>query len=490
MTMRDSVELINYTNFFFSSLTLENQFQKFSDFLIWFDKKKLEENFIVNEIPFSSLDQWSFSDIKSYIAHHSGKFFRIEGIRVQTNFGGQKIWEQPIINQPEVGILGILTKVYNGTLYFLMQAKMEPGNVNILQLSPTVQATKSNFSRVHKGKLPPYLDYFIDSSKSLVLIDQLQTEQGGRFLRKRNRNMVVRIEGDIEVLPDFCWLTLGEIKKLLEIDNFVNMDARSVISTIPLMDDELISIMRTFNWEKKPLDFSINGIQLNTINSDLVKSICYEEGKYKTTDQIISWYTSQKVNFELSVETIPLSKLKEWEITETNIFNSERYFSVIGVEVIAGTREVSSWCQPLLKDLNIGLLGFMTKKINGILHFLIQAKVEPGNMDIIELSPTVSCSNMNYLQINPNSRPIFLDYFLNNENTQILFDAIQSEEGGRFYHLQNRNMIIEIDETEDLELPVNFIWMTLNQVMDFMKYSMFNIEARSLVSSLNFFAEK
>lgn len=487
--MKDIGEVTGLSNFFFSSLTLENQFQKFDEFRIWFDKKKEEENFVVNEIPFFKLDQWYFTDNKASLVHKSGKFFRIEGIRVQTNFGGQKEWEQPIINQPEIGILGILTKIFNGTLYFLMQAKMEPGNVNILQLSPTVQATKSNFSRVHKGKLPAYLDYFIDSSKSKVLIDQLQTEQGGRFLRKRNRNIVIRVEEDIEVLPDFCWLTLGEIKKLLTIDNFVNMDARSVISTIPLMDDELISIVKNLVCEKH-LDLSIKGIDLSLLNLDMIKSICSEKLEYKTNEQIISWYTRQKVNYELSVETIPLSQLKAWTITDNNIYNNSRYFSVIGVEVIAGSREVTSWMQPLIKDQNIGLLGFLIKKITGILHFVVQAKVEPGNMDIIELSPTVSCSNITHLENRKDLYPIFLEYFLNKGRTKILFDTIQSEEGGRFYHLQNRNMIIELDETEEVELPENYIWMTLNQMMDFMKYSMFNIEARSLVSSLNFFKVK
>jgi dTDP-4-dehydro-6-deoxy-alpha-D-glucopyranose 2,3-dehydratase len=471
--------------FFSSSLIIENQFQKFDDFLLWFENKKIEQQFIVNEIPFSNFDQWHFADNKTSLVHQSGKFFKIEGIKVKTNFGGKKEWEQPIINQPEIGILGILTKVFNGTLYFLMQAKMEPGNVNILQLSPTVQATKSNFSRVHKGKLPSYLDYFIDSTKSEVLIDQLQTEQGGRFLRKRNRNIVIRIEEDIEILPDFCWLTLGEIKKLLEIDNFVNMDARSVISTIPLIDEELIAEIHTRNWESG-LDLIINGTNLNSLNLDLIKSVCCKKCSYRTTEQIISWYTSMKVNYELEVETIPLLQLHDWTITENNIHNNERYFTVIGVEVIAGTREVTSWTQPLIKDLNIGLLGFLTKKINGILHFLVQAKVEPGNIDIIELSPTVSCSNIAHLENNGQSHPMFFEYFIIHKSTRILFDTLQSEEGGRFYHLQNRNMIVELNETVNLDLPENYIWMTLNQMMDFMKYSMFNIEARSLVSSLNF----
>jgi dTDP-4-dehydro-6-deoxy-alpha-D-glucopyranose 2,3-dehydratase len=483
--MKNIDKITENANFFFSSLTLKNRFQKFEAFLSWFERKKTDEQFIVNEIPFSKFDQWDFSENNASIIHKSGKFFRIEGIRVQTNFGGKKKWEQPIINQPEIGILGILTKVFNGTLYFLMQAKMEPGNVNILQLSPTVQATKSNFSRVHNGKLPAYLDYFIESSKSEVLIDQLQTEQGARFLWKRNRNIVIRVEEDIEILPDFCWLTLGEIKKLLEFDNFVNMDARSVISTIPLIDDSLIAELHTHNWEKG-IDLTINGININSLNLDLIKSVCCEKCGYKTTDQIISWYTSMKVNYELEVETIPLSQIKNWKITENNIYNNERYFSVIGVEVIAGTREVTSWTQPLIKDLNIGLLGFLTKKINGTLHFLVQAKVEPGNMDIIELSPTVSCSNIAYKVHTGQFQPKFFEYFINHKDSRIMYDTLQSEEGGRFYHLQNKNMIVEISETVDLDLPENYIWMTLNQMMDFMKYSMFNIEARSLVSCLNF----
>lgn len=43
-----------------------------------------------------------------------------------------------------------------------MQAKIEPGNVNRIQISPTIQATKSNFMQTHGGKAPAYLEYFSD----------------------------------------------------------------------------------------------------------------------------------------------------------------------------------------------------------------------------------------------------------------------------------------------------------------------------------------
>jgi oxidase EvaA len=67
---------------------------------------------------------------------------------------------------------------------------------------------------------------------------------------------------------------------------------------------------------------------------------------------------------------------------------------------------------------------------------------------------------------------------------KIHYDILQSEEGGRFYHFQNRNMIVEIDENEKLDIPENYIWMTLNQMMELMPLGMFNIEARSLISTI------
>lgn len=115
-----------------------------------------------------------------------------------------------------------------------MQAKIEPGNLNIVQLSPTLQATRSNYTRVHGGKSPNYLEYFNGEKEVYVLVDQLQSEQGARFLHKRNRNIIVEINEDeeISVKDGFIWVSLGQIKELLRYPNVVNMDSRTVISCI------------------------------------------------------------------------------------------------------------------------------------------------------------------------------------------------------------------------------------------------------------------
>ena len=105
-------------------------------------------------------------------------------------------------------------------------------------------------------------------------------------------------------------------------------------------------------------------------------------------------------------------------------------------------------------------------------------------LDIIELSPTVSCSN--YADVAQRStRPFLFDELFDPHN-RVHYDTLQSEEGGRFYQWQNRNMIVELPPERKLELPEQFAWMSLGQMKEFMRYGLFSIEARSIISSISF----
>ena len=174
----------------------------------WIRRRNREVQVSVDLIPFSEMKGW-YMDADGCIRHETGRFFSIEGIHVSTDVGFVTEWEQPIINQPEIGYLGILTKEIDGALYFLIQAKIEPGNVNCVQISPTLQATKSNYTQQHGGRKPLYLEYFLKAKPHQVLLDQLQSEQGARFLRKRNRNIIIKVDEEVPVYDDFAWMTLA-----------------------------------------------------------------------------------------------------------------------------------------------------------------------------------------------------------------------------------------------------------------------------------------
>lgn len=463
--------ILKNNDFMGSTLTSEGCYQSTADFMSWFKSRAEASHFEVNEISLEEIDGWSLDLGDKGLHHDSGKFFSVQGIEIEITEPYSQRWQQPIINQPEIGILGILSKNINGIPHFLMQMKMEPGNINKAQLSPTVQATKSNYTQVHKGKLPAYLSYFIER-KGRVVADQLQSEQGARFLRKRNRNMIISIDENIEVEENFCWLSLGQIKELYRYDNLINMDARSVLSMIQL--NESHSLATTESEDSKHNFFQ--DLHLSVVSR--------EQGKHHF-DDLISWFTYLKSNYSISTKQIALRELKDWNVSSDAITHQNKdYFSVVGVRSRLSGREVSEWCQPLLKHDAIGMVGLLCQKINGVLHFLINARMEPGYVDVIEMGATVSTSDP-YRYQSLQQKPLFLDHFLNASNSTIHCDFELSEEGGRFLHFRNRYRVVELDETTNLDVPPNYIWVTYGQLLRFIRHSLYiNIELRSLMAAL------
>ncbi len=434
-----------------SLLTCDNPFNSTDEVLEWIERRNREVAVRVDEVPFADLKGWHFDRETGNLVHDTGKFFSIVGIDVRTNTGFEHHWTQPIISQPEVGYLGIICKEFDGVLYFLLQAKIEPGNVNCVQLSPTLQATRSNYTQVHGGKKPAYLEYFQNARPDQIILDQLQSEQGARFLRKRNRNIIIRVEDEIEVGEDFRWLTLGQIKVLMRRDNTVNMDTRTVLSGL--------------KEEKAPL----TGASLMTI------------------DDILHRLSALKSTYELETEKIPLRRVREWKITPDEIVRPDcKFFRILGVNVTIANREVAEWCQPIVQPMQEGICILFKQKIRGVDHYLLQAKVECGNFDVVELAPTIQCLTGDYRTEVPERRPCYLfDYLGERLLGTKLFETMQSEEGGRFFHEQNRNIVYELDGSVNLPVYDNFLWMTMSQIKEFLRFNNYlNIQVRSLISML------
>jgi len=442
----------------------------------WIKEQNEAVNVSVRKVPFKSLDKWCFDEINGNLKHETGKFFSIDGIRINTTWGNITSWDQPIINQPEIGFLGFIVKEIDGVFNFLVQAKIEPGNVNYVQLSPTLQATRSNYQQTHGGKKPLYLEYFQNATKEQILLDQLQSEQGARFLRKRNRNIIIKVDKNIEAYSNFIWLTLGQLKALMQLDNIVNMDTRTVISGIPFG-----------NFTSETIDFFNYLNKSGEYQTKFLKSVLIKDKALHSIEEIITFITQIKSVNDLEVKQIALQGMKDWIVTEDEIKrNDEQFFKIIGVDVEIGNREVVKWSQPMVEPAQEGLCAFVCKEIEGVLHFAVQAKLECGNHDIVEFAPTVQTLTGDYKQTPKDTLP-FLDYVLNASKEKIYFDTLQSEEGGRFYKEQNRNMIVMAGDEISYELPENFIWMTLNQLYVFIKFNNYlNIQARNLIATISF----
>lgn len=406
---------------------------------------------------------WFYDDYNGEILNRKRSFFSIKGMR---RFDSENfVSEQPIIVQPEIGYLGIICKEIDGIINFLMQAKIEPGNINCVQISPTIQATKSNFTRAHGGNLPAYFEMFENSSKHRVLYDQIQSEQASRFYKKRNRNMIMLVEEEIEVLPNFKWMTLGQIKELMKIDNLVNMDTRTVLSGIP------------FLWEKTDLKVIEKYISDGSFSESMSeKNIIMELPK------VFQELNNYKMFSDIRMSTVPLYELVDWEINEYGVTcKKQAPFMVRFYEIEIEGREVRNWSQPLFKAIGMATFGLLTTIDNGVRKYLVKINSEFGVFDKVEIGPTVQWEPTHYLYNDNEIEKIFRKHL--ELRNGVIKDVVLSEEGGRFYHEQNRNVIIEVEKGEIENLPKGYIWAsfsTINLMIQF--YDVINIQMRNLIS--------
>lgn len=447
----------------------KNTVHSMEKILSWIKEKNRNLKVEISQIPFSEKEEWHYEKEENGIVNSKRTFFQIVGL---TQLEEESYYEQPIIIQNEIGYLGIICKKLNGVLHFLMQAKIEPGNINKIQISPTIQATKSNFMQAHGGSVPAYLEYFNDTQKYEVIVDQIQSEQASRFWGKRNRNIIIRVEEDIEVLPSHMWMTLGQIKELMKIDNLVNMDTRTVISCIPfaLRDyqyKELMYMQSLFN----------NQAFFNSVfcSSDSIK-----------LNRIYQFLNDYKMLNKKKISITDLHSLKEWKCVDNMEYVApECEFKVIYCDIAIEGREVRRWQQPLFAACGESIFGLIYRIKDNKIEFLVQSVSEVGCFDGIEIGPSV--------QIGPNEvkNPIkevdrfFLQRFKAEQGVK--FSGLFSEEGGRFYHEQNRNVLMQVEEDDLNNPPSGYFWVdfhTLNIMIQF--NNCLNIQLRNLLSILDF----
>ena len=208
----------------------------------------------------------------------------------------------------------------------------------------------------------------------------------------------------------------------------------------------------------------------------MVESI-RDDNQINKLDYVIDWFNKKREESDMIVEEIGINDLDKWIVDKNSgniTHDSGGFFEVIGVKVSnTFDREVGKkgWTQPMIGKNPGGILGILMKRINGIPHYLLQAKAEPGNIGKLQLSPTLQATTSNLLKAHGGIRPKFSEYFDEPKNAKIIYAKWQSEDGGRFHLKSNYNMIVEVDE--DLNIPDSFIWVTLYQIKQLLKIENF-----------------
>ena len=427
----------------------------FDELMDWLKEQKASQSVSIEKVLLEDCSPWYYDEREGMIRNEKGSFFRIGGIRGEYEDGS--VIEQPIILQKEIGFLGIICRKIGDVWHFLMQAKIEPGNLNYVQLSPTLQATRSNFTRQHGGKEPAFLNYFMNMRQEDILVDQIQSEQSSRFLGKRNRNVIIKTEEDISETNTHKWITLSQLKRFMSMDNVVNMDTRTVLSCLPYV-------------------FIREG--LSGYSNDFVSSI--KAVNHSAVVEIFLQMNHIKMFHAPRITMLPLNQLKKWNMLN-GIFRREGGypFEIIFCRIGIENREVTKWNQPLFSALGMATFGLICCRSEEGIELLIHFKSEIGCFDTVELGPTVQ----EEYGIEVTRDPVE-DYFFRNisDPDMVQADVILSEEGGRFYHEQNRNVILFAKKEDVPVLPDRYTWVSFGTLNSLTQVNnCLNIQLRNLL---------
>jgi oxidase EvaA len=390
----------------------------------------------VHRICLAECRDWSIRN--GVLVHSSGRYFSVCSIEVDGN-------ESIIIDQPEVGILAFLYVGNPGNLRWLVQLKPEPGNVGLYQVAPTVQATKSNYERVHNGKSTPFLNLVADSTDASVDVEG--SEQGDRFLGKFNRNIkriVSQTEVEGEVRAPFFWLNNAMLKQALRQNFAVNTDARSVLASgrWDLLADAPGSLFTGVTWPETPAQAWRRSYELRDPN------------RIREAEQLL---LTVHMQYGRRVARRSLDTMKHHHLDAFGVVDRDekRLLGYFGVDL--PEREVSRWQQPLFERESIESCVLLFHYFDGVAYLNVAAYPEIGWPDHTEFGPSIHTGE-GVLKCNKamlNSMSAQIDTFL---------DIQQSDEGGRFFRNVNHYSIGHWRGSPQALSPDLSIWLTAGEL--------------------------
>lgn len=203
-----------------------------AELLAWLEARRHDVPFSAELITLRDVAGWRQIDSGNF-EHESGKFFRIEGVRVTSAPGVRQTagWDQPILTQADGGVLALLCRESAHGIEFLLQAKADPGNVGYLQLCPTIQSTREMLRDARIA----FAEYLDPSGRARVVYRARHNEEGSRFWRKSNENMILFVEdaGALAIEEStYRWASLSQIKQMMLMDDVVGPYVRTVLAPL------------------------------------------------------------------------------------------------------------------------------------------------------------------------------------------------------------------------------------------------------------------
>lgn len=383
------------------------------DLLSFLLQIKQEANCNLSKISVSEMKDWSLE--RGVLSHTSKGFFQVLGAQ---NRVLDK--EQIILYQPQSAITGLIYCRNQRGLYFLLQARVEPGNTNFVQYGPTIQSTPANYLQHHGGAKTHYSQMFLSySQQSQPTATSYQFDLGRRYFQKSKSHTYLQSQELFATEETMIWASWSAICQLLAKDNIINADLRSLFSV--------------FDWH-------VVGITKENSTIDVISEENYLFQRL---------HTKHNTNWQIK----PLTSLSSYSITKNGISaNTKDMPTLQYYSFSANFREKDFWTQPLLSTTRKGLVVLLMRQRKQTKEFLVTLTTELGISGGVTLQPTIA------LYPEEASEEMCYQSLKNIQPSTLCYEFTQCDEGGRFINHEHHYKLYKT--TDYIEPQPDQYWIS------------------------------
>jgi oxidase EvaA len=285
--------------------------------------------------------------------------------------------------------------------------------------------------------------------------------------------MVVLVDpAGLELDPTvFRWVTLGDLYATTAHADLLHMDARSVLGS---------------------LGAGVGAAAGQPVGADGTDGVDGPHGQGRGPDagehrlaELVAWVEGRGRATPSAPRVLPLSALTDWSIRDGVLTGPpDRDFEVVGVDVESGTREVSRWSQPLMRNVPGRASTLVVQRRAAGVHVLVQAARQVGAAEAVELLPSALVEHSGRRPAGDAGEQRRVEELAG--TGRVLRDVELPEEGGRFLHSSTRHVLVELDPAQHLGRLASFRWIAPHQLARLAAHPRrCSIELRSLLSCLD-----
>lgn len=360
--------------------------------------------FQIEQVPLNATVDWTVRE--GALSHRTGGFFDVMGLE---DAAGD---EHLLMYQPQSALTGLAYCKIADQIHVLLQARIEPGNTGIGQWGPTIQSTPANFLALHGGKPTPGLELFYQFNRSALPVGtSVQLDLGERYFQKSKWHNYVLLDQPVAMPDHMAWVSLSAIASVLERDNCLNADLRSLLAV--------------FNWDK----------------------LAGRERGQDRGAELLGMLNERRRTYAVDYRLKAVGEMRDWEVTPAGIEprNDASRISARMYHTSCGTREVKAWYQPMIVAPSRGRVTLQVA--DG--QCLLQVRREMG----IEGGFVLTASEI----INPGES-------VPDSHEEVLASFVQSDEGGRFYRHETTYRLVRGNPAEPV--AEKMAWVPLETLKD------------------------